>query len=283
MPRETARHDFPLDRVQRWMQAVIVHPGNVQDAIVSPGATREIPAARVDELVRPSHSLAPVERVEIYHEMYLLRMVEALESDYPAVRHYLGEDAFAELVRDYVQWYPSKSYTLNRLGDFLPTFLAADAERPENELLADLARVELAVTETFDEEQSPVLRAEAVRDLPPEAWASARLVPIKALRLLELRYAANPHLDAAKRDWPAPQPRRRRTWMAIYRRDYSVYRDELTSTEFHLLRALANGKPLGEAVAAAALELRPARREETIFRWFRAWISAGMFSRIETD
>ena len=48
--------------------------------------------------------------------MYLLRMIEALEGDYPAVAHLLGVDAFADLVARYVEPHPSVSYTFNRLG-----------------------------------------------------------------------------------------------------------------------------------------------------------------------
>src|SRR6266576_3535678 len=70
-------------------------------------------------------TLQPIQRVGIYHGMYMLRMIEALGVDYGALAHILGEEKFEELVRAYVLRFPSRSYTLNRLGDALPEFIAA--------------------------------------------------------------------------------------------------------------------------------------------------------------
>jgi hypothetical protein len=282
VPREAVT-PLSLDRVQRWLQAVIVHPGSVEQALAEPEAASEVPVGDIEDVVRPSWSLSAAERVEVYHGMYLLRMVEALESDYPAIRHFLGAEAFEELVRDYVQRHPSRSYTLNRLGDHLPRFFLDERARPHAAFLHDLARAELAVTEAFDEEESKVLDAEALRSVPEEAWVRARLRPIRALRLLALRHTVTSHLDAAKHGHPAPRPRRRASFLAVYRRDYSVLRMELGAAEHALLTALASGVPLAEAIAGTARDLRKSRREETVFRWFRSWIAEGLFSTIEID
>jgi hypothetical protein len=56
------------------MQEVIVHPGTIAQAIASPGAEREIPSEKLAEVVLPSHSLSPAERVGVYHGMYLMRL-----------------------------------------------------------------------------------------------------------------------------------------------------------------------------------------------------------------
>jgi len=42
-----------------------------------------------------------------------------------------------------------------------------------------------------------------------------------------------------------------------------------------------NGAPLGEALATAAGSKSP-RQQAKIFRWFRTWISEGLFTAIET-
>jgi len=269
-----------LGALQRWLQAVIVHPGDVGEAIASPEAAAEVAPERLEAVVRPSHSLTAAERVDVYHGMYLLRMVEALEADYPAVRHFLGAEGFEELATDYVQGFPSRSYTLNRLGDHLPRFLADHPGRPHAAFLSDLARYELAVTETFDERESEVLTPDDAKAVAPDAWPGARLVPVAAFRLLALRHDVGAAVDASKEGAPPPAPRRRQSRIAVYRRDYSVMRLDLTRPQHDLLAALAAGAPLGEAVASAALALRAARRESAVYRWFSSWIAAGMFSRI---
>jgi len=270
-----------LTRLQRWMQEVVVHPGTVEDAIESDGAVREIPSERLSEVVLPSHSMTSAERIGVYHGMYLMRMEEALETDYPVIRYHLGDHQFGHLVREYVQRYPSTSYTLNRLGDQLPQFFLDEPEWHEAAFLHDLARLELAMTEVFDEEDSSVLGSEELEAVPPEAWEEARLRAIPAFRLLAFKHAVVPNLVAYHEDRPSPGPRRRASWLALYRRDYSVLRLELTRAEFDLLKAIVDGAPLGKALTAAAASKSP-RQQTKIFRWFRTWISEGLFTAIES-
>jgi hypothetical protein len=272
-----------LARLQRWMQEVVVHPGTVEEAIGSPAAEREIVSARLEDVVTPSHSLTAAERVGVYHGMYLMRMEEALAADYPVIRYQLGDRQFAHLVREYVQQHPSTSYTLNRLGDRLPQFFLDRPQWPDAALLHDLSRLELALTEVFDERESAILTAADLESVPPEAWESARLRPISAFRLLAFKHAVIPHLTAYHRDRPSPAPRQRASWVAIYRRDYSVLRLELSRAEHDLLRALVDGVSLGEALAAAASTTRGSRQQAKVFRWFRTWIREGLFSAVEVD
>ena len=63
-----------------------------------------------------ARGLRAAERVGIYQGMYLPRMLEALESDYPGLAHFLGPRAWTRLVRRYLNAHPSRSYTLNELG-----------------------------------------------------------------------------------------------------------------------------------------------------------------------
>jgi hypothetical protein len=263
------------------MQEVVVHSGTVEEAIDSDRAVREIPSERLGEVVLPSHSMTSAERMGVYHGMYLMRMEEALETDYPVIRYHLGDHQFAHLVREYVQRYPSTSYTLNRLGDHLPQFFLDEAEWPQAAFLHDLARLELAMTEVFDQEESPVLGASELEEIPTEAWEEAILRPIAAFRLLAFKHSVIPNLVAFHEDRPSPSPRRRASWVALYRRDYSVMRLELSRAEHDLLRALVDGAPLGEALATAAASKSP-RQQAKVFRWFRTWISEGLFTAIES-
>src|SRR5688572_33122085 len=115
--------DIPLETLQRWMQEVCVHLGAVEDAVAAPAAARLVAPAEIGAVILPSASLTPVERLEIYQSMYVLRMHDALESDYPGLMRWLGPRRFRALVEAYVAAHPSRSYTLNRLGDHLPAYL----------------------------------------------------------------------------------------------------------------------------------------------------------------
>jgi hypothetical protein len=273
--------DLALGGLQRWMQSVIVHPGSLEDALAAGEGASLVPPGRVGEVILPSAALEPAERIAIYHGMYRLRMAEALESDYPALAHFLGEDRWPALVAGYCAAHPSRSYTLNVLGRHLPDWLAEAPTLRRRGFCRDLARLEWAVTEAFDAEETPRLAEAEIAAVPDEAWEAARLVPSPALRLLELRWNANEWLDSTKDErHEHPRPRRCATRVAVFRRDYAVYRRELSLPAFRLLSDLAAGRTVGEALAAA-LGRRGAPGPEALARWFRQWAADGLFARVE--
>jgi hypothetical protein len=273
----------PLDRLQRWMQAVVVDPGAGPEAPAAPAARAEVPAERVAEVILPSRTLDPVERLGIYHGMYLLRMEEALASDYPGLKHFLGERRFFDLVRGYVQEHPSRSFSLNRLGDRLPDYVLRAPALPRRAFCHDLARLELAISQVFDAPQTPPLAAETIEAVPPEAWENVRLVPVAALALLAFRYPVGAYLDSVSDEHGHTHPplRRRDSWVAVYRRDYTVWRQELSRSAYGVLSDLSAGRTVGDTVTAALCVRGPGRlREQAIFRFFRDWTAAGMFQAI---
>ena len=148
--------ELALGGLQQWLQSVIVHPGRVDEALAAPGAASLVPAGRTESVVLPSARLTAPERVGVYHGMYLARMREALESDYPALARFLGPAEWERLVAGYVRGHPSRGYTLNALGRHLPEFVqTARVRRPA--FCRDLARLEWAVAEVFDSPETPPL------------------------------------------------------------------------------------------------------------------------------
>jgi hypothetical protein len=211
-------------------------------------------------------------------------MEEALESDYPALQHFLGHQGFRGLVAGYVQVHPSRSYTLNRLGDHLPDYVKTAPGLPRREFCHDLARLELLVTQVFDGPETKSLTQEAIAKVPAEAWERARLTPVTAFRLGAFRYPVNAYLESTQQDdHDHPKPRLKDTWVAIFRREFRVRRVDLTRPAFELLSDIAAGTTLGEAIGAA-LRRRGKRGpgEDELFRWFRDWVALGMFSTVKT-
>jgi hypothetical protein len=276
--------EVPLDRVQRWMQSVVVHPGPVEEGVASPEAEAQVPASRVGEVILASRTLTPVERVGIYHGMYLLRMEEALETDYPALQHFLEPQGFRGLVAAYVQVHPSRSYTLNRLGDHFAEFVKTAPGVPRRDFCHELARLELLVSQVFDGPETKSLSAEAIAAVPVDAWERARLTPVAAFRLGAFRYPVNAYLQSTQGDdHNHPKPRLKDEWVAIFRRDYRVRRVDLTRPAHDLLADLVAGKTLGEAISQAlARGTKKGPTEDELFRWFRDWIALGMFAGVET-
>jgi len=258
-----------LRRLQRFVQAVIVHPGGTRRAAAL-AARRELKGRPPESALRPSRTLSAVERIGIYQGMYLLRMHDALAADFPGLKRALGDAAFRSFVRKYVQDFPSTSYTLNRLGDHVPEFLARTGRWPHRAFLRDLARLELAVTEVFDAfEPDP-----PGRPRPAAAGSRTTFQPAATLRLLTLGHPAGAYLDAVRAGRsPRRPPRRRTAHFALFRRGFEVRRLDLAPGAFELLRRLAAGRPLGKALAGLSPRHRRDLSEHALARLFRTVVT----------
>jgi hypothetical protein len=264
------------------MQTVIEQPGTVDEAVRSEAARAELDPSDIDRVILPSKTLTAVERVGVYQGMYLLRMIEALEGDYPAVAHFLGDEEFAEVVTRYVAQHPSTSYTFNRLGERFPAFLKASRGVRRKGFVADLARLELAVTEVFDAPESVAWPADAVAKIPEEAWPGAVLKPIAAFRLGAYGFPVNAYLQSVKeKNHDHPDVGRKATFVAVWRKGFEVWRLDLSKSAYEFLGALAKGRPFGKAVAVAARGMQ-GNPGDQLFRWLRDWVAEGMFQGVET-
>lgn len=282
------QHGRSLDRLERWFQDEIVRPHELRSNR-SARAKRHADAAQADKVdkpqawILPSRHLKPRQRVAIYTDMYLLRMVEAMTADYPVVKRLASDRVFEKLVRGYVSAHPSRSYSLNFLGRHFPSFLAGVARVPRKALLVDIARLELAMSEVFDAPGSPVLTSEELKKLPPEVWNDARPRLIEALQVLACDHRANAIVTAIRQDKTLPDLKPEKTWVCVYRKDFVVWRMDLDEPMFAVLRALRENKSLSEAVDVGASVFTGTSEElqANIFRWFSEWVGEGFFSAIE--
>ena len=151
------------------MQAVIETAGDAEEAVRSREAAKIVPPDRVGDVISPSKTLTPVERVGVYQGMYLLRMIEALEGDYPAVAHFLGHHQFQHVVEDYAAAHPSSHWSFNPFGRRFPEFLHKSRHVRRKAFVHDLARLELAITEVFDAADAPRLTPDDVAKVPASA------------------------------------------------------------------------------------------------------------------
>jgi Putative DNA-binding domain len=260
-----------LPALERWFQGEIVAPHEDRK--------RGRPAK---EVILPSRSLAPEERVAIYGEMYFLRLSECLAEDYPAVKKLVGPAGFERLARVYLKKHPSRHYSLSALGRKLPDFLAGATKMPRHAMLADVARVERAISESFDAAVSPSLSPADLAMIPPAAWETARIRMTESLRLLALEHRGNAIVTACRQEKELPSLGRARSWAAVFRKEWTVWRMDVSEPMFAVLTALAKGKPLAKSLAAGARAYKgaPEQMQTDVHRWFREWATEGLFVEI---
>jgi hypothetical protein len=106
----------------------------------------------------------------VYRQAYVARLAEIVDEDYEQVHTYIGDQAFAWLLKAYIAAHPSDQRNARWFSRHLPAFiakLAAYAKHPE---VAELATLEKALADAFDGPDCKALTIEAMAALKPEAW-----------------------------------------------------------------------------------------------------------------
>lgn len=242
-----------------------------------------------------SKSLPALDRLAVYARADFARLLDCLREEYPVLKTALGDDVFDAFAAEYLQRFPSRSYTLFDLGTRFPQFLrdtrpatdgeGAGAEWPD--FLIDLATLELAFNEVSDGpgiKGKPILDEAAIAAVPPHRLSDARLIPAPCVRVLALKYPVHSYFTAVRRNEGAPFPEPAETFLAITRQRYAVRHFELSKPAHVLLSALLRGETLGAALGEVARgDDDPGELEQRLGEWFRDWAAQGFFLGIVDD
>lgn len=275
--------DREVLRMQRWMQIVITHPRGVAAGVGTEEAKAEydIVPDELERLIAPSRSLSGLERISIYSEMYTLRLLDVLREDFSVLLNALGERRFEALARDYIAAHPSRHPNLNQFGRHLAEFVASREDR-QAAFLSELARLERAASEVFDAERAVALSRAELEGLAPAGWPRLRLERVPATRVLSFRYPVNRYYVDVKEGRGPRIPKPAPSFALVYRKDWIVWRANLSREQHALLEALATGAELGAALESlsAREDLELARVQRELAGWFREWSAEGVFRSI---
>jgi hypothetical protein len=263
-------------------------------AITGPEA--DAPSHDLERFITAGPRMSATDRFEVYRAGYHARLVECLLDDYPVLAAMLGEEQFGLLCRAYVDRHPSTSPNLNAFGRHMASLcrevqLQGAAAEGFDELrifASELATLEWALVEVLHAECPPPLEAAALQAVPPDAWARARFVRSDALRLFRFEYPVNAVFIANRIEEIVPAvPARLPNAVAVYRKDMQLWRMDLTPAMLGILEPLVEGKSLGEALATIEETVTDpevlAQTGANLMVWFREWVDAGFFTRIEID
>jgi hypothetical protein len=281
-----------LDRLQRWFQAVIMHPDGIVPGVLGPDARQhiELSPGELERVVTRSRSLTAAERVAIYGRAYHARLTECLEAEFCILRQALGEDLFRMFARAYLSNCPSQSYTLANLGKGFPGYLqdTRPAEGVEGkaetwpDFIIDLARFERAFSEVFDGpgvEGGLMLSAEGLRTLLTDRDRHVRLAPAVSLRLLTFQYPVHDYFHAARRGQEPELPAPAETFLAMNRRDYVVTTIELSAAQHALLSGLLEGQTIDQSLRRAGASLPD--EQQQLIACVEKWSKQGFFLSTE--
>ena len=269
----------PLADLQCWLRWVFTDPAGPSAALTgkADGARGPEPRPRLINWISGGTASAE-ERLAVYSNAYFSRLLEMLESTFPATRRILGETGFRRLAADYLREHPSSSPLIEAAGEHFPGFVAGHEVCATHPFLPDLARLEWEILMALLTPRLPPLPQEKLASAGPQDWERARLTFDPTVRLLKSDWAVDTLWHARnKPENSSPQRLRRRQIqrLLIYRDESWVEMRILSEAEMQTVERLIAGTALSDACAA----LRGAEASE-VQGWFAAWTAAGIVKKI---
>lgn len=283
-----------LEEIQREMAAAVMQPLSAGEDMRSTTADGRPMEQVAGSFIAPNSRLTAFERLEIYNRQYWYRVIDALTEDFLGLRAVVGSRRFQTLAIAYLTAHPSRSFTLRNLGSHLPQWLEANPQFTgrRHRLAVDVARIEWAFVEAFDNGERAPLTLEQISTLD----AGSRLDLQPHLRLITLSYPADDlvlslhkhekrqaseagvkHDEDEEPPAKLPRLRLRPTWLAAHRVNFEVFYLRLSREEFLTLSAIRQGIPLSDALESGFVGSRipPERRAARVREWFTGWAELG--------
>ncbi|HEX4022310.1 MAG TPA: DNA-binding domain-containing protein [Acidobacteriaceae bacterium] len=286
-----------LQELQRRMAAAVMQPLTAQEQMRRRNTVGRSNEREAADFIRPNDRLSSMERLEIYNRQYWFRLFSCFEEDFPGLQAVVGKKQFQALMRAYLEACPSTSFSLRNLGSRLVNWLQEHPAwtEPHSEMAIEMASLEWAHIEAFDNAVWPKLTTEAMATIGVESQIA--LQPY--LRLVDAHYAVDDALIAVRSENGSSNSssnnastghasRRLRTirnmprdhvHIAVHRHEDTVYYRRLVLEDYRILLALQQGTLLGEAIDLAfegskmPEEDRPGHLQSA----FQYWAAMGWF------
>ena len=253
-----------LHEVQRlFWESVAVRPG--QDSI----ASAFVP------LVRGCDDCDRKTRIRVYADAYYLRLRDVLRADFPRVDAMLGPVQFDDVVRDYLEAFPSEHPSVRHLGRTLGEFFRRRSDM--SKCLADLAELEWARVEVFDAPDAECATIDDFVSISADAWPAIRFSPIPAMRTLLARYPVHQLWSGSRSLDVSASETRLRVWRVS---DWRILHAPMDERESAALRKLISDVPFA-AICEAFADLHELEAAQNATALLTRWIEDGIIGRID--
>jgi hypothetical protein len=133
----------------------------------------------------------PADRLDIYRNTFVSGVTKALRLTYPAVHRLVGDTFFAAAAEIFIASNPPRAAYLDQYGAEFPQFLQQLPSAAALAYLADVARLEWAVSQAIHAPDCAPLELSKLTTLADHDRARVSFLPHPSLGLLHLRHPAD--------------------------------------------------------------------------------------------
>lgn len=196
--------------------------------------------------------IAPQERLSVYRNTFTQTLIRALRLSYPAIDRLVGTEFFDAAARDFLVRQPPRSSYLDEFGGDFAAFLDRFAPAASVPYLADVARLEWAVSRALHAPDAAPLTMASLGAVDAAEYARICFIPHPSVGLVRAAFPADMIWRAVLDDDDAAlaaidlssEP----VWLIVQRGPSGVDIARLDDMLWHFIGALCNGCPLGTAL-----------------------------------
>ncbi len=204
------------------------------------------PESAVPEGVQNPDGRPATKRFNVYRNNVAVSLTEALEAAFPVVRALVGDAFFKAMAGVYLRAHPPSSPLMMFYGETMPDFLTGFAPARSVPYLPDMARLELALRQSYHAADTVPLTPEALSRIAPDDLPRLILSFAPTVRLVSSRY---PLCSLWRANTTGGKPSRMAEPALVTRPEFDPVVDVLSLPQADVLRALMAGETLGSALS----------------------------------
>jgi Putative DNA-binding domain len=216
-------------------------------------------------------------RLDVYRHGYRIRLRDALKTEFTGLQCIAGQ-RFDALLDKYIDAHPSEHYNIRWYGSGVAAFLNYARPWRDKPQLAEMARLDWAISTAFDAADEPSVGMAELSSLSPDAWANLHLLLQENLQLLANFYNTDAFRRAA--DSNAKRPRLHRFAQAnqvmVWRKATTVHYRKLDHDEWRVLTAAMHGEPFAALCAALTQYHDESAAMSRMVSLLQGWLEAGL-------
>jgi hypothetical protein len=221
----------------------------------------------------------PVDRLNVYRNTFVSSVTKALRLSYPAVHRLVGNDFFEGAAAVFIVQQPPRAAYLDDYGADFPQFLSGFEPAASLEYLADVARLEWAVTRAIHALDVEPLDLARLETLAPEDQVCVSFVPHPSIGVLRSDYPVDEIwrgvLTGDDAALAAIDLNSGPVCLLVERRATGVEVSRLDTAAWRFAHALCEGRPLVEVFAVCSREQGETEGGHEI--WLAEHLAAGRF------
>ncbi len=285
-----------LKDIQLWFGSIIGRPIDENSQINPISPTGQRMDQEVARLIKPSHTLQPLERIQIYNQQYWWRLLNTLHDTFPLTTTLFGYYDFnATIGMPYLVKYPPCHWSLGYLGERLPLWVAEEYQAEDKLLISYAAQLDWAYNQSFViKGYTPITLANLPVEGNPHSLLGELLYLQPSVCLFDMPF----NLFTFRQEFIQQKPdywleqefpylkKEKQYHFILYRHPFNhVCWEEISLAESSLIKQFKQGSTI-EGACEWLEQQETALVEEAASQlacWFRDWIIKGLLTLERTE